>query len=153
MKLPDRPPFSWRSDASVPRFEDSGVLTVMDAQCGLCARGARWIARADKCGEFRIIAQQSALGAALMRHFDLDPDDPLSWLYIEEGRAFTSLNAVIRAGRRLGGVNRVLSALNILPRRMQDRLYARVARNRYHLMGRTDLCAMPDPDVQQRLLR
>lgn len=128
------------------------MFTVMDAHCALCARGARWIARNDRAGAFTIIPVQSELGGALMRHYGLDPVDPVSWLYVEHGRAFTSLDALIRVGRRLGGVWRGLVVLRLLPRAVQDPLYRLVARNRYRLFGRADLCALPDPQVQKRLL-
>lgn len=125
----------------------------MDAGCALCARGAAWIAHQDRAAEFRIIPVQSDLGAALLLHFGLDPDDPTSWLFLESGRAYTSLDAMIRAGRQLGRWNHALTVLRVLPRPVQDWLYARVARNRYRILGRADLCAMPDAAVQARLLR
>ncbi len=125
----------------------------MDAECALCARGAMWIARADRAAEFRIIPVQSQLGAALLRHHGFDPADPLSWLYLQDGRAYGSLDAVIRAGWRLGGVNRALCLLRVLPRRVQDALYGYVARRRLRLLGRADMCALPDPALQRRLLR
>ncbi|MEX0351508.1 MAG: thiol-disulfide oxidoreductase DCC family protein [Paracoccaceae bacterium] len=146
-------PYSYRDDPAVPEFSVTGVATVMDAHCALCARGATWIARHDRAQEFTIIPVQSELGSALMRHYGLDPTDPLSWLYLENGRAYSSLDALMRAGRRLGGVWKGLTILRILPAPLQDRLYAWVARNRYRMFGRADLCALPDPDVQKRLLR
>jgi len=125
----------------------------MDATCGLCAKGARWIAYNDKANEFRIIPQQSALGAVLLRHYGLDPDDPTSWLYLEDGLPYVSAEAVIRCGQRLGGPWRALLALRIIPKPLLHRLYLWVARNRYRLSGRADLCALPDPAIQARLLR
>lgn len=152
MKLAPRDPYSYRDDPAVPRFDDTGPRTVMDAHCALCARGARWIARNDRDEAFRIIPMQSALGAALFDHFGLDPDDPLSWLFIENGVAYTSLDAIMRVGDRLGGMFRLLSVMRVLPRPVQDRLYGVVARNRYRILGRADLCGLPDPAVQARLL-
>jgi len=146
-------PYSHRQDPSVPDFPDTGPVTVMDAQCALCARGARWIARNDRRNAFRIVPVQSDLGAALLRHYGLDPGDPVSWLYLEDGQAHTSLDAVIRAGRRLGGFWRIFSALLILPPGLRDRLYYAIARNRYRWFGQADMRAMPDAEVQRRLLR
>lgn len=127
------------------------IFTVMDAHCALCARGARWIARNDRKGEFKIVPIQSALGRDLLIRNGLDPDDPTSWLFIENGHAFQSLDAVIRVGWRLGGPWKALALLRILPRSWQDKLYHAVARRRY-LLGRADLCHLPDPDVRARLV-
>lgn len=144
--------FSYLHDQTVPKFSAGNIFTVMDAHCALCARGARWIARNDSAQEFRIIPLQSNLGHALIRHYGLDPDDPTSWLYLEDGRAYSSLDAFMRVGARLGGVWNGLSALRIFPRPLQDVLYRFVARNRYRFFGTADLCTLPDPDVQQRLV-
>lgn len=147
-----RDPFSYLQDRSVPPFSAGQVFTVMDARCALCARGARWIARNDSKQQFTIVPLQSDVGNALMRHYGLDPADPTSWLYVEEGRAYTSLDAFMRVGRRLGGVWAGLGILRILPRTVQDILYRAVARNRYRLFGTADLCTLPDAEVQKRLL-
>lgn len=151
MKL-DTPPYSYRQDVDIPAFSDQGPITVMDAHCAICARGARWIAHNDGKKEFKIIPLQSPLGNALMRHYGMDPDDPLSWLYLENGKAYSSLDAAIRVSQRLGGIWSSLVILKIIPRRLQDWLYGLVARNRIKIFGTADLCNMPDPEVQKRLL-
>ena len=145
--------FSFRNDPAVPQFDAPDHFTVMDANCGLCARGAAWIARNDAQEKFRIVPVQSALGAALLRHYGMDPDDPLSWLYIEKGRAYTSLDAIVRVGRELGGIWKMLAIFNVLPRRAQDYLYGIIARNRYRFLGRKSFCDIPDPRIQSRVLR
>jgi predicted DCC family thiol-disulfide oxidoreductase YuxK len=45
-----------------------------------------------------------------------------------------------------------LQPLRLLPRPAQDWLYRRLARNRYRLFGRTDICALPDPELRARLM-
>ena len=144
--------YSYRADPDVPDFPDTFLITVMDSQCSLCAKGARWIAAHDKTDKFRIITLQSDLGIALMRHYQMDPSDPLSWLYLENGQAFSSLDALIRVGNKLGGIWRGLSVLRLFPRKIQDYLDGLVARNRYRLGQSLTLCNMPDPNVQRRLL-
>ena len=145
--------FSFRDDPAVPRFDVPEHFAVMDASCGLCARGAAWIARNDAQEKFRIVPVQSELGAALLRHYGMDPEDPLSWLYVGEGQPYTSLDAIIRVGRELGGIWKMLAVLNVLPRGAQDYLYGIMARNRYRFLGRKSFCDMPDPGIQSRILR
>ncbi|GHB46872.1 thiol-disulfide oxidoreductase [Pseudovibrio japonicus] len=143
--------FSYREDANVPAFPDEGPISVMDATCGLCAKAASWIAHNDRTGDFKIVPLQSDLGEALARHYGVDPTNPSTWLYLEAGSAYTSLDALTRVGSRLGGIWKLLITLRILPSPLQDALYSLVARNRYKLWGRTDLCSLPDPEVQERI--
>lgn len=125
----------------------------MDAHCALCAKGARWIAHSDKAEKFRIIPLQSERGKALMRHFGMDPEDPTSWLFLDQGTAHHSLDATMAVGQHLGGIWHLFSVFKLLPKGARNGLYRLVARNRYKLFGTEDMCAMPDPKVQARLLR
>ena len=133
-------------------MEENKIIAVMDANCGLCARGAAWIARNDGADQFRIVPVQSRLGEHLMRAEGLDPQDPSSWLVIDAAGAHQGLDALMAAGGHLGGVWRGMRILRILPRGLRDAAYRLVARNRYRIFGRANLCALPDPKVQQRLI-
>ena len=127
-------------------------IAVMDATCALCSWGARMIHRLDRTGQIRIAPIQSATGAALMRRHGLDPLDPDSWLFIEDGVMWRAFDAVLRLGLRAGGLGRLCGILYVLPRPVRDWLYARIARNRYALFGHADMCALPDPTFRARLM-
>ncbi|KAE9629980.1 thiol-disulfide oxidoreductase DCC family protein [Parasedimentitalea maritima] len=148
----NKPPFSYRNDNKIPDFADAGPICVMDAQCALCARGAKWIAHNDRNAEFRIVPLQSELGNALMTHYGMDPGDPTSWLYLVEGHGYASLDALIHVGQRLGRIWKVLAILRLVPSGLRDALYRAVARNRYRWFGTADLCSLPDSEVQKRLM-
>ena len=124
----------------------------MDGECVLCSFGARMIARFDAAGEFRICRAQTELGQALVSHYGLSHQDPESWLFLVDGYAYTSLDAMIRAGRRVGGLGHLLQLFGLIPRTAQDWLYIKLARNRYRLFGRTDMCGIPDPALKARLM-
>jgi predicted DCC family thiol-disulfide oxidoreductase YuxK len=143
---------SYREDSGVPSFDDRGPIVFMDGECALCTGAARVIAKLDKRGEFRICPIQSNLGQAILQHYGLDYGNPDSWIYLADGKAFASLDAVIEAGTRLGGIAQLLRALMALPRPIRDWLYRRIARNRYAMFGSAQMCAMPDAALKQRLL-
>lgn len=144
---------SCRDDPAVPPFDDSAPIAVMDAQCAICSWGARMIHRLDRAGTTRIVPIQSPLGSALLRHYGLDPQDPASWLFLDGGQPHKDFEAVLHAGRLYGGFGHLTLALRLIPRPVRDWLYLRLARNRYRLFGRADLCALPDPALQRRILR
>ena len=149
----EREPYSYLQDGDVPPFTASDMICVMDARCSLCARGASWIARNDRDHMFTIIPMQTDLGAALLTHYGMNPIDPTSWLFLENGRAYSSIGAVIRVGQRLGGIWKGLGVLRVIPTPILDMVYRVIARNRYKVFGSTDMCAMPDTNVQERLLK
>ena len=151
-RLIARRAYSYRDDPAVPAFDDDGPIAFIDGECVLCGFSARMIARFDRRQEFRICPVQSETGGAVMRHYGLDPGDPETWLYLDGGRAYHSLDGIIRASARLGPIGWLLQPLRLAPRPLQDWLYRRVARNRYRLFGRTDVCAMPDPKLRARLM-
>ena len=150
--LVDRGPYSYRQDPDVPDFDDGRPVVFLDGDCVLCTTTAGLIDRLDRKGEFRICPVQTQTGAAVLRHYGLQPDDPATWLYLVDGQAHTSMDAVIRVGGRIGGPGRLLLCLRVLPRPLQDWLYRRIARNRYRLLGRTDLCAVAGPALRARLI-
>ena len=145
--------YSYRNDPNVPHFDDSQPLAVMDAECAICSWGARMIHRLDHSGTVRIAPVQTPLGTALLEHYGLQASDPSSWLFLDDGAAYSDLEGVIHVGRRFGSWARFALILLILPRPVRNWLYQRFARNRYALFGRGDMCALPDPGFQKRLLR
>ncbi len=111
------------------------------------------IHRLDKSGRVRICPVQTPLGAALLNHYGLKADDPSSWLILDQGLAYGDGDAVLYAGTLLGGWAQVSVVLRVFPRALRNWLYQRVARNRYRLFGRGDMCALPDPEFQKRLMQ
>jgi len=43
--------------------------------------------------------------------------------------------------------------MRVFPRPTRDWLYRRLTRNRYRLFGRAEMCALPDPELQSRLMQ
>lgn len=147
-----RAAFSYREDPAVPHFDEDHWHVVMDDRCGLCARAARRIARLDKGDQIRIVPISSDLGQSLMRHYGLNPADPQSWLFIQDGKASGGLEAMLELFPSLSGRYTPIRILWLLPVRWRARLYTLIANSRYRWFGDADLCEMPDAHVQARLL-
>jgi predicted DCC family thiol-disulfide oxidoreductase YuxK len=89
----------------------------------------------------------------LIRDHGFDPLDPDSWLFIEEdGTATRDLDALILLGQRTGGIGWLLLWFKVFPKPARNRIYACVARNRYAMFGRADMCDIPDEEFRVRLL-
>ena len=151
MPLPE-PAYSYRDDPSVPDFDDTHPVAFMDGDCVLCMAGARVLDWLDQSGTIRICPIQTTLGRAVLRHYGLSPDDSDTWVVLHAGKAYSSVEAMIRIGSLTGGAGRAVLMLRLLPRPVQDWLYRRLARNRYWMFGRRDSCTLPTPSLRARIL-
>jgi predicted DCC family thiol-disulfide oxidoreductase YuxK len=129
-----------------------GAVIVFDGVCALCSRWVRFLLRFDRRGRYRFAAMQGAHGRALLLQHGLDPDDPLSFLLLERGRAWTDTDAVLQVLGGLGGAWRIVTVLRVLPRAWRDGAYRVLARNRYRWFGRHHSCYLPAPEQAARFL-
>lgn len=151
-RLSEAPPYSYRTDAAVPAFPDDKALVVFDGVCVLCSGFARFILKRDSAFAFRLTTAQSPVGQALFRHYGLDTETLETNLVLIDGRPYAKLDTVAAVAGRLGGMWRLASVLQVVPRPVGDWLYDRIARNRYRLFGRHDYCMTPEPQWRERFI-
>lgn len=127
-------------------------VIVFDALCVLCSANARFVLRHDRRGHFLLASMQGEAGAALYRRFGIDPTDPESLIVVQGDRALRDSDAVFAIWSGLGWPWRALTLFRLVPRFLRDRLYRLIARNRYRLFGRREVCWVPRPDQVDRIL-
>lgn len=127
-------------------------IIVFDGVCVLCSRWVRFLLPRDRRGVFRFAAMQSDAGRTLLAAHGLDANDPVSFLFLDRGRAHTDSGAILRVLMRLGGLWRLAAVGYAVPRPVRDALYRWVARHRYRWFGRRDACFVPSPEAASRFL-
>lgn len=145
-------PYGYRRDPGVPAFADDKPVIVFDGMCVMCSRFAQIVVRRDAGKRFRLLAAQSALGAALYRHYGLDPVDYETNVLIEEGLAYFKSEASIRILERLGFPWSLARFGRALPLGVRDWIYGIVARNRLGWFGVRERCFVPEADERDRFL-
>jgi predicted DCC family thiol-disulfide oxidoreductase YuxK len=128
------------------------AIVVFDGVCVLCSGWVRFLLARDRARRYRFAAMQSAAGRALLAQHGLDPDDPVSFLLFEDGRAHTDSGAILRILVRLGGAWRLMAIFYAVPPLLRDALYRFVARRRYRWFGRRESCFVPSPDTAHRFM-
>jgi predicted DCC family thiol-disulfide oxidoreductase YuxK len=136
----------------------AGPILFYDGVCGLCNTLVQFLLKHDKHGRLRFASLQSDFAEKVLRRHGFDPKD-LDTLHVVENyeqpneRLLQRSDAVLRAGRELGGHWSVLAAIaKIVPRSLRDIAYRFVAQNRYRAFGKYETCMLPDPDQRSRFL-
>jgi predicted DCC family thiol-disulfide oxidoreductase YuxK len=156
-------------------------ILLYDGVCGLCNRLVQFILRRDPGGVFRFASLQSPLAGRILERHGADTGD-LDTVYLvvngelPDEQVLSRSDAVIFVLRHLGEASlrlagrakapvptraramatafwRVAGALLlVVPRTVRDWGYGVVARNRYRMFGRYDVCPLPSEDTRSRFL-
>ena len=142
----------------VPEQQRSGVpaanphpIVFYDGTCGFCSWGVQWMLRHER----RHTLHFAPLQGSTYQHLDHahKPTDMSSMVVLDQGKLYTASDSTVRALRALGGfwsfAGRVLG---LIPRPVRDWGYAIMARNRYRIAGRTEVCTLPTDEQRGRML-
>ena len=132
------------------QWPDDDVI-LYDGVCVFCSRWIRFVATRDRAQRFRFTAIQSAYGTKLAQAFGIDADDPDTNAVIHGGSAHFKSDAALTVLSNLPGW-RWARAWFAVPRPMRDGVYNLVARNRYRIFGKYDVCFVPDAEMKGRVM-
>ena len=128
-------------------------VLVFDGVCVLCSHWVSFVLEHDRQRLYKFAAMQTETGRRLLTSHGLDPNDPKSFLLLEEGRGYMDTDALIRVLKSFGGHWRLVATLiRLMPRFLRDAFYRAIARNRYKLFGKHDLCTVPSAQTADRFL-
>lgn len=144
--------FSYRDDPRVPAFADDHPILIYDGQCRLCSGFVRFVLRHDRRDRFRFVAAQSALGAALYLHYELEAVEYETNILLEDGRPWFKSESSIRIFEGLGLPWSLAAMGRILPLALRDRLYEIIARNRLKWFGVRKVCFLLAPGQEDKFL-
>jgi predicted DCC family thiol-disulfide oxidoreductase YuxK len=136
--------------------EGSDVI-LYDGVCGFCNAMNRFVIARDVQRRFRFASLQSRFAAALLARHGRDASAlDTFFVVVDEGgpgeRLLARSAAALHLLSRLGGPWRLSRLLGLLPARLLDAVYEGVARNRYRLFGRHEVCPVPRPEDRARFI-
>jgi predicted DCC family thiol-disulfide oxidoreductase YuxK len=131
-------------------WPDDDVI-LYDGFCVFCSRWIRFVAARDADRRFRFTAIQSDYGRRLAQAFGIDPEDPDTNAVVHGGVPFFKSDAALTVLSQLPGWQwtRVLRAV---PKAWRDAVYNVVARNRYRIFGKYEVCFVPAAEFRARVI-
>jgi predicted DCC family thiol-disulfide oxidoreductase YuxK len=135
---------------SPAQWPDDDVI-LYDGVCVFCSRWIRFIAARDVKGQFRFTAIQSVYGQRLAQAFGINPADPDTNAVIHGGAAYFKSDAALTVLSNLPGWQWV-RVLRSFPKPLRDAVYNLVAKNRYRIFGKYEVCFLGDASFRSRVL-
>jgi predicted DCC family thiol-disulfide oxidoreductase YuxK len=139
-------------DPELARIAGEDPVMVFDGVCNLCSAWVRFALARDAAGRLYFVAAQSPLGQDFLKRRGLPTDVFESFYFVENGLVLQKSVGFFAMIKYLRQPWPLLRIFRFLPRPISDRLYDRIARNRYRWFGKRDTCLMPDPAIGSRFL-
>lgn len=132
------------------QWPDDNVI-LYDGVCVFCSRWVRFVVARDKQVLFRFTPIQSDYGSRLAAAFNIDLENPDTNAVVHGGKVFFKSDAALTVLSHLPGWGWT-PRLRLVPKPFRNAVYNLVARNRYRIFGKYDVCYMGDGELRGRVL-
>ena len=131
-------------------WPDDDVI-LYDGVCVFCSRWIRFVVARDREKRFRFTAIQSPYGTRLAQAFGIDACDPDTNAVVHGGVAYFKSDAALTVLSHLAGFGWT-RVLFIVPKWLRNAVYNLVAKNRYRIFGKYEVCFVPDVAMRSRVM-
>jgi predicted DCC family thiol-disulfide oxidoreductase YuxK len=127
-------------------------IIIFDGVCNFCNEAVNFIIKRDPTGVFVFVPIQSEVAKKLIDEYEAKKVGVDTFLLIKNGTCYYRTDAALEIAKDLTGFWFLLKVFKVIPRRFRDYFYRALARNRYSLFGKKDVCMIPTPDIKSRFL-
>lgn len=135
----------------------SHTIVLYDGVCGLCNGLNQFLLQRDTHDCFRFASLQSDFATSLLRRHGVRIAD-LDTVYVvvdyqsTNERLLARSDAILHVLRQLGGLWSVFQLGRVIPKSLRNVVYDLVARNRYRIFGKYEVCLMPEERYRRKFL-
>ena len=115
-------------------------IVFYDGVCGLCDRFVELLVKFDKNKKLKFSSLQGKSGRILLNKLNLDLEEFDTVLFKVNDQVYTKSTAVFKIINSIGGIIKLFLVFNLLPRRFNDWIYSKIAKNRFKIFGKLDKC-------------
>lgn len=128
-------------------------LIIYAGTCNLCESTVRFIIRRDPEARFRFASVRSEKAGKLCQKHGISADELETVVLLKAGEVHTRRDAFVEIAREMGGIWKLLTFLNAIPRPLRDGVYSVISSHRYRWFGRKRRCWPPPEDIRSRFLQ
>lgn len=128
-------------------------LILYDGVCNICNGGVRFVLQHEREPYWHFAALQTPVGQKLSAHFNMPLDNFDTMIVIDNGEVLLRSDAAVRVNSKLKAPWRwIAGSVGVLPRKLRDAGYRKLAANRFKWFGERDSCPVPGASVRARFI-
>jgi predicted DCC family thiol-disulfide oxidoreductase YuxK len=123
-----------------------------DGDCAFCSAAVRQVVALDRHHRISFAPLQGTLATELeLAKYAAKTGGTMILLREPDRRVFMKSDGLIELARALGGWWRLMTLARFIPKWLRDTVYGWIADNRHRFVGKSDVCSLPNPELQKRL--
>lgn len=130
-------------------------IIFFDGYCNLCNGFVDCLLKVDHRKQFQFASLQGETAKQKLKRDSTPKEQTQDFdtvIYLNGQNSFERSTAVLLILSELGGIWRLAKIFLILPLGLRDLVYKFVAKNRFLLFGKREVCRIPTPEESSRLL-
>jgi predicted DCC family thiol-disulfide oxidoreductase YuxK len=128
-------------------------IILFDGVCNLCNGSVIFVLQQEYEPVFQFASMQSEAGQKLLECCRLPGDYRQAVVLIDHENVYLGSTAALKIGQALKLPWSLLSSIGLLfPAFIRDRVYNKIARNRYRWFGKREVCILPTEALKARFL-
>jgi len=132
-------------------MKQQNPIILFDGVCNLCNGTVDFLLKRDSKKQFRFTSIQSK-AAQLLLHKCQIPSETDSVILIKSNKVYFESDAAIEIAGMLPFPWKMGTIFRIIPKKIRDNIYRRIAKNRYRWFGKRDTCRIPAPSERESFI-
>ena len=133
-------------------MENNKIILLFDGVCNLCNGFVQFILKRNKKRNIYFGALQSESGQRLLKERGLPCDKFETLIVLTNGSILKRSRAVFYLCKQLDFPWPLMGIFKVIPRFISDFIYNLIAKSRYSIFGKKDVCMVPTPDIRDRFI-
>ena len=126
-------------------------IILFDGLCNLCNNLVSFLIKYDKNNIFHFAALQTNVGEKIIHKYHI-LNDRKSIILIKEGIVLYKSDAIIEIAKKLSGWPYLLKYAFLFPKFLRDGIYDLIAKNRYYIFGKKEICPIPSENDKKKFI-
>ncbi|MDZ7898733.1 MAG: thiol-disulfide oxidoreductase DCC family protein [Arcicella sp.] len=127
-------------------------IILFDGVCNFCNSSINFIIDHDPEKNFKFAPLQSEFGQAILKQFNKNTEDFDSVILLKNSQLYQKAEAAVEVTKHLSGAWKYLAVFGILPTFFLNFFYDIIAKNRYKIFGKSEICRIPTPELRERFI-
>jgi predicted DCC family thiol-disulfide oxidoreductase YuxK len=132
-------------------LQDHSII-LFDGVCNFCNYWVNFTIDRDEKNLYKFAALQSEEGQIILQQYNINPNKFDSFVLIRGENVFAKSTAALTISKTLSGPIKILHPFIFLPKFFRDFIYDLVAKNRYKIFGKRNVCRAPTEAEKDKFL-